>query len=289
LFCRSLLRVQFVITLFPQSTCPSVPLWPNWVCFAQSVPGYQPVLTEVASFVQPVLGHRSSGPPIGFVSSQGRPPSLPDPAIGFVCTTGARPASSPNWVCFARIGVGVEYWNDGVKEIIVFLFYWCDCRNSLSQAFAANEVQPRNTPNINRGFRPHPDLLSPKPALSEVEGTRSTPRRQDCEALNLCGLGVFARNVIPWISRSYAQFSSLGASSPIRRRLSMPVCYLKTQNKANIFAAGPAYPRRAWSGLRPQPKPTCAEAQRQARLKSLGTLRPPSAALRAGSASLRET
>ncbi len=38
LFCRGLLRVQCVITLLPQSTCPSYRSGGNWVCFARSGP-----------------------------------------------------------------------------------------------------------------------------------------------------------------------------------------------------------------------------------------------------------
>jgi hypothetical protein len=48
-----------------------------------------------------------------------------------------------------------------------------------------------------RGPRPQP-----KPTLAK---TQRTPRRQDREALTLCVLGVFARDISPWISVSYVR------------------------------------------------------------------------------------
>ena len=37
LFCRGCLRLQFAISLFEQSTCPSSLSWRNWLCFARIV------------------------------------------------------------------------------------------------------------------------------------------------------------------------------------------------------------------------------------------------------------
>ena len=56
---------------------------------------------------------------------------------------------------------------------------------------------PRNTRTTQRGLRPQP-----KPTLAK---TQRTPRRQDRDALTLCALGVFARDISPCISISYVR------------------------------------------------------------------------------------
>jgi hypothetical protein len=114
LFGRSRLCVQCVITLFPQSTCPSYCSGGNWLCFARFGPAaasatlhtreklasfgaiapsvggaFGPAVRRLSRPMQGKLGSFGAMSPSGGSADAfaGPRPSSSVPAIGFVCTT----------------------------------------------------------------------------------------------------------------------------------------------------------------------------------------------------------
>jgi hypothetical protein len=92
----------------------------------------------------------------------------------------------PNWLCFARLAQ-VKAWNSYSIGGIVALRCLKKPENTMSRLWG-------------------PEIPAPPSAATKTDPlakTRRAPRRQDSDALTLGDLGVFARDIILWVSTTY--------------------------------------------------------------------------------------